>query len=113
MFKSWNAFGHVGTPSWKIGTLFGMFACQVEILAHLMVHWHVYWHVKVRSWHAFGTLTHKPDWHAGTVAHILCWHASMLAHRPCWHACIHGSGFSKLQRNSFLYLIVNVSVLLN
>ena len=24
------------------------------------------WHVKIRSWHAFGTLTH---WHMGTWAH--------------------------------------------
>ena len=43
------------------------------------------WHVKMRSWHAFGMLAHKPRWHTST-----------LAHRPRWHKGMHGMRFSKL-----------------
>ena len=54
MFKNWHAIWHIGTPSWNLGTSFGRLT---RVLAR--------WRVKMKSWHAFGTLKR---WHAGTLA---------------------------------------------
>ena len=44
---------------WKIGTLFGTLPRQIEKLTRLLERWHL----KMRRWHAFGTVTHM---HVGT-----------------------------------------------
>ena len=54
---------------------FGILACQVEILAHLMARFLVRWHVKMESWHAFGTLACGHINHAGTQAR---WHVDHI-----------------------------------
>ena len=54
-FEILTRFWHVGMPSWKFTSLWhvGTFICTLAR-----------WHVKVRSWHAFGTLVH------GHVDHV-------------------------------------------
>ena len=65
---------YVRTPSWNMGMPYSTFACLLAL-----------WYVKISSWHAFGTLSHKPRWRAST-----------LASKPFWNVGVHGTRFSKL-----------------
>ena len=74
------ALGHKNV--WKTGTPFGMLVRQDKTMARRMARWHV----KMRNWHAFGTLVRK---HVGTYTTLPHKHVqtyTTLARRQEWHA---------------------------
>ena len=61
--KKWHAAWHTDTPVWKIDTLFGTLACQVQTLARLrpigtFIDILARKNEKLARWHA-GNLAHK------------------------------------------------------
>ena len=83
----------------KILARLGTLARQIEKLARLchagtLVRLLARWHVKMRSWHAFGTLAHGHVHHAGTYG-------------------THGTRFSKLTENELKKKICLLTFYLN